>query len=551
MDGQVPNGASVPQLRRTAGGAQFLIDGTPRLLLAGQAHNSSPSGEQYFTAVCEHVAEMNVQTLLVGISWSSTEPVEGTADFTNLDMLLTQARAHHLQLVLLWFGAYKNAGSTYAPTWVRADTTRFPRAVQHPTARALFTYQDEMPKPVLSVFSPELRQVEQRAFAAMLQHLEREDRDHTVVMVQVENESGIVRDSRDRSAAAQQAWEAEVPPRLLEHLTRQAHRIRPELAALWSRQGRRAAGTWAEVFGDDWEAEEVFMAWGFASHAETLAAAGKAQKPLPMYANAWLGPQAGQPRAGDYPSGGPASRVLDVWKAAAPSLDLLAPDIYVPDVKSVLIDYARDDNPLFVPEAQFRTGSLFYALGHHRAIGFSVFGIEDGRVDSQLATAYALLSPMQDLIASAQAENRIEGILLDENQPQATFSLGGYDITAQGSRDLIGSMLLDAGVPVPPPPPPAPSEVAGAGIPPQPADQRPFGLIIEMGPDEFLLVGQGVTVNFSQPSSLVELDQATEGHFEGGTWRPGRVLNGDERLYLVPPDNLGAVQIRLLRTDVA
>ena len=363
-----PNATGTPHLRRTAAGAQLVFDGIPRLLLAGQAHNSSPSGEQYFTAVCEHVAKMNVQTLLVGISWSSTEPVEGADDFTILDTLLTQARAHQLRLVLLWFGSFKNAGSTYAPTWVRADTARFPRAVVHPTGRALFTYEEEMPKPVLSVFSPRLRQVEQRAFAALLQHLEREDPDHTVVMVQVENESGILRDSRDRSAAAQQAWEAEVPAALLGYLADHADRLCPELADLWSRQGRRTAGTWAEVFGEDWEAEEVFMAWGFASHAEALAATGKAQKPLPMYANSWLGPQPGQPRAGDYPSGGPASRVLDVWKAAAKSLDLLAPDIYVQDVKSAMADYARDDNPLFIPEAQFRTGSLFYALGHHRAL---------------------------------------------------------------------------------------------------------------------------------------------------------------------------------------
>ncbi|HEY5844693.1 MAG TPA: DUF5597 domain-containing protein, partial [Mycobacterium sp.] len=485
----------------------------------------------------------------VGISWSSTEPVEGTDDFTILDMLLTQARAHRLRLVVLWFGAFKNAGSTYAPTWVRADTTRFPRAVVHPTAKALVTYEEEMPKPVLSVFSPALRQVEQRAFAALLQYLEREDPGHTVVMVQVENESGILRDSRDRSAAAQQAWESDVPAALLTYLTDHADRLRPELADLWSRQGSRTTGTWAEVFGKDWEAEEVFMAWGFASHAEALAATGKAQKPLPMYANSWLGPQPGQSQAGDYPSGGPASRVLDVWKSVAPSLDLLAPDVYVQDVKSALADYARDDNPLFIPEAQFRTGSLFYALGHHRAIGFSVFGIEDGREDSQLATAYAMLGPMQDLIAAAQAENRIEGILLDE-EPLATLSLGGYDIIAQGSRDLIGSMLLDAGVPVPPPPPPAPSETAGAGIPPQPADQRPFGLIITEGPDQFLLVGQGLTANFRHPDGPVELDHAEEGRFIDGTWHPGRALNGDERLYLVPTDEIGAVRIRLLRTDI-
>ncbi len=528
-------------------GARLVVDGAPRLLLGGQVHNSTPSSPGHFAEVCEHLADQHVSTVIGSAGWAQVEPEEGSYDFETVDAQIAGARRHGMRLVMIWFGAFKNAASTYAPRWVRADTERFPRAVLGGRP-ALWTYAGQTPKPVLSVFSPELLRVEQRAFVALMRHLALADPEHTVVLVQVENEAGVLGDSRDRSAAALAAWESPVPPALIDHLTRRGDRLRPELAGVWSRHGLRRSGTWEEVFGEGWEADELFMAWAFARHVEALAAAGKAVNALPMYVNAWLGPQPGQPRAGDYPSGGPTVRVLDVWKAAAPSVDLLAPDIYVSDVKSVLADYARDDNPLFVPEAQFRTGSLFYALGHHRAIGFSVFGVEDGRRDGQLARAYTLLTPMQDLICAAQAQGRVEGILLDEEQPEVAFSLGGFQVTARGSRDILRRMMLDAGVPSPPPAPALPSETEGPGVLPMPGDSRAFGLLIAAEEAEFLLVGQGLTLDFSHPEDRVEIDHVEEGRFEAGMWRPGRVLNGDERLYVVPLDDLGIVRVRLLRT---
>ena len=327
-----------------------------------------------------------------------------------------------MRLVLIWFGAFKNAASTYAPGWVRRDPGRFPRAVVPARDTALFTYPGAMPKPVLTVFSPDLLDADRRAFVRFMEHLAEADPEHTVVMVQVENEVGLLRDSRDRSPVAEAAWRGPVPQALMDHLVEHQGELRPELAALWARQGNRTSGTWSEVFGDDWQADEVFMAWGFASYCGALAAAGKAVKPLPMYANAWLGPQPGQPQAGDYPSGGPVGRVIDVWKAAAPSLDLVAPDIYVDDVKPVLRDYDRPDNPLFVPESRFAVGRMFWALGHHRALGFSVFGVDHARPDGQLGRACALLGEMEDVVTAAQAEGRIAGVLLDDGETEQRFS---------------------------------------------------------------------------------------------------------------------------------
>ncbi|CCH88187.1 Glycoside hydrolase [Modestobacter italicus] len=540
----------VPFLRATDGGAQLVVDGEPTLLLGGQLHNSAASDPEHLRRVVDHVADLHAGTVIGSAGWAQVEPVEGTFDFSTVDAQLAAARDRGLHLVLIWFGAFKNAASTYAPRWVRADSRRFPRAVVDPGMHQVFSYPGAMPKPVLSVFSPELLAADRAAFVALVRHLAEADPEHVVVMVQVENEIGLLGDSRDRSPAADEAWAQQVPAELLTHLAGHADSLRPELAELWQRNGRRTAGTWAEVFGAGWEAEEVFMAWAFARHVEELAAAGKAVTPLPMYVNAWLGPQPGQSRAGEYPSGGPTSRVLDVWKAAAPSLDLLAPDVYVDDAQAAMADYDRPDNPLFIPETRFRTGSLFWALGHHRALGFSVFGIEDGRTGSQLARAYALLRPLAPAIAAAQAEGRIEGILLDEETPESTFRLGGLEVTARGSWELLGRMLLDAGVQPPPPPPPPPSETEGAEGPPAPADTRPFGLLLAEGEDTFLLVGQGVSVDFSTPGETVEVDQVQELRFDAGRWYDGRLLNGDERLHVIPLGDLGAARITLLRTPL-
>jgi hypothetical protein len=549
-DGYLASMPSMPHLRTTAAGTQLIVDGEPTLLLGGQLHNSSPSSAEYMKPVWDRLAAMHVGTVIGSASWDLVEAEEGRFDFGLVDDQIEQARSRDMRLVLIWFGAFKNAMSTYAPRWVRADPQRFPRAGLDARSRPLFTYAGGMAKPVLSVFSGALLAADRRAFTALMSHLALVDQIHTVVMVQVENEVGVLGDSRDRSALAQEAWQQPVPAALIDYLVTHADTLRPELLDLWSGMGRPTTGTWSAVFGTDWRADEVFMAWAFASYVESLAAAGKTVKALPMYANAWLGPQPGQSEAGQYPSGGPTRTVLDVWKAAAPSLDLLGPDIYIDDVPPVLADYHRPDNPLFVPEAQIRAGSVFLALGRHSAIGFSVFGVDDARPDSQLGQAYALLRPMQHIITSAQEQGRIAGILLDNGDIDTTLQLGGYVIIARDAQALIGRMLLDAGLEAPPPPAPLPSETELGAVSARPGDSRPFGLIIQESDDTFLVAGQGLTLDFARPDAVVEVDHVAEGRFDKGQWAPRRALNGDERLFTLPPGRIAAVRVRLLTRPV-
>ncbi|HEY8318164.1 MAG TPA: DUF5597 domain-containing protein [Amnibacterium sp.] len=540
MSSSSATGTPLPRVERTAHGHRLIVDGRPALLLGGQLHNSTPTDVELPAAV-DRVSGLSASVVIGAASWSLVEPEEGRHDFSTVDDQLEAARASGLRLILIWFGAFKNATSTYAPTWVRADPVRFPRASAGGRKEA-FTHADTTARPVLSVFSEDLGAADRRAFVAFMAHLREVDPQHTVLMVQVENEVGLLRDSRDRSPRAEAAWAGPVPPALLQLLDREGA-LPESVTAAWRSGGARREGTWPEVFGAGWEADELFMAWHFAAYAEALAAAGKAAKPLPMYVNAWLGPQPGQPEAGDYPSGGPASRVLDVWKAAAPSLDLLAPDIYVDDVKAAIAPYHRPDNPLFVPESRLATGNLFWALGLG-AFGFSAFGVDDVRPHSRLAQAYSVLGGLTDVITSAQADGRIAGVLLEEGERQH-LAFGDLRLVIQGSRALLQAMLLDAGVQAPPPVVDRPSET-DHGIP-APADTRAFGLVIQQGPDEFLVVGQNLAVDFAAPDAIVEIDGVEAGRYDRGEWTRTRVVNGDERLMIVPLDEVGIARVRLLR----
>ena len=517
--------AEPPHLQRNGRAIQLMVDGAPYIALSGELHNSSPSSPAYMAPIWDHLAKAGVRTVIGAASWELVEPEEGRYDFTAVDDQIRQAHAHGMRLMLIWFGAYKNAESSYAPSWVRRDATRFPRAQRDPAAKskgiAAF-----LNGPVLSVFSDTLVRTDAGAFAALMRHIRQVDHDQTVIMVQVENEVGLLGDSRDRSPLANAAWARPVPADLMAYLAAHRADLRPGLLEAWGRQGFRTSGTWAEVFGSDGAAEEIFMAWSFGRYVDTVAKAGAAEYPLPMYANAWLGPQPNASDPGDYPSGGPVARMMDVWKAAAPTLAVLSPDIYVDDFSGTLSDFHRANNPIFIPEAHFDAGNLFVALGQHDAIAFSPFGVEDGADDNEVFQAYRVLNEMTGEVADAQRDGRIRGFKVAAGARRQE-RLGGYDLAITQQRGTLGAFGPGTGS----------AEQANAG----------YGLVINSGPDEFLVVGRAVSVAFTAPGAQVEIDSAQEGAFKDGRWTPGRTLNGDERFFLFPPDGLRIVRIKLLR----
>jgi hypothetical protein len=542
--------ASMPHLIKSGAAVELEVDNKPFLLLAGELHNSSASSVTYMAPIWDKLAALNLNSVIGTVSWELTEPEPGKFDFNLVDDEIEQAHQRRLKLVLIWFGSYKNAESRYTPAWIRRDPSSYPPVVQAPDAAARFarSVYASMPRLDITPFSDPLLQADSRAFAALMRHIREVDHDHTVIMMQVENEVGILGESRDRSAAAEAAWQRPVPAELIGYLRRNETKLRPELAKLWARQGRRSSGTWAQVFGTDWQADEVFMAWQFGRFVGQVAQAGKKELPLPMYANAWLGPQPGQDMAGKYPSGGPVARMMDVWKAAAPALDFLAPDIYVEDVKGTFNDYARADNPLFAPETQPIVGSVFQAIGRVSSLGYSIFGIEDVPLDGQIAEAYRWLKPAIPQILQAQADDGVRGFALAPDEV-ASFKIKGWDVKVTGTLDAMKKAMLDAGMAAPEDH--RASKPEGRGLRgPTLTDKRPSGMIIATGTDEFLLLGSGFSAGFSLPGAppgSADIESIDEGSFKEGRWLPGRRLNGDERYSPIPVDGLAMVRIKLMR----
>jgi beta-galactosidase GanA len=439
------------------------------------------------------------------VYWELIEPTEGKFDFTLVDGLLQEARKHGLRLVPLWFASWKNSMSCYAPAWVKTNQQRFPRS-QDKTGNGL---------EILSAFSRANLDADARAFAAFMRHLREVDAGHhTVIMVQVENEIGMIPDSRDRSTIADKLFNQAVPAELMNYLQEHNNRLIPEFWAVWSANGFKPRGMWEEVFGKGPGTDEIFMAWHFARYVNQVIEVGKAEYPLPMFVNAALIRPGYQP--GQYPSAGPLFHLMDVWRAGAPNVDFLAPDIYFSSFAEWSRKFHRSGNPLFIPEiapGPLNSVQAFYAIGEHDAIGFSPFAIEslDESTRNAITDGYDILTQLAPLILQYQGRGLMAGLLPEgpeQRQPQQ-LRLGDYVLNVSFDR-----------------PPQAPAAQTG---------QTPAvisgGLVMALAPDEFVFAGTGLTVTFEANTAgapIAGILSVQEGKYVNGQWVPGRWLNGDQ-----------------------
>lgn len=496
--------AAVPHLETRGTTTALIVDGKPFLMLAGELHNSSSSSLDYMKPIWPKLATMNLNTVLTPLSWELIEPEEGKYDFALVDGLLAQARENHERIVFLWLASWKNGMSSYLPAWVKKDTKRYPRVVI-----------DGNEVNILSTFGRATQEADSRAFAALMSHIRQVDSEHTVLMMQVENEVGVLGASRDHSAAAEKAFAGPVPAELGRYLQANREKLYPELLALWEENGAKTSGTWEQIFGASARTDEIFMAWHYAKYVQAVAAAGKAAYPIPMYVNTWLGGNDAKP--GNYPSGGPQPRVIDIWKAAgsstSPAIDIYCPDLYAPDFAGWTARYHRDGNPLFIPETNggpAGASGAFYAVGENRALGISPFGI-DGYLaggwaaksdpENELSGSYAALASLSPLLFANSAPGMMHGFQLDKDHSSIEFEMNGY--TVDVSLDEIFGHRSDRG----------------------------FGLIVAIGPETFVAAGKGFRVGFHsrEPGEpKVGLAAVDEGEYRNGEFIAGRRLNGDE-----------------------
>lgn len=486
-----------PKLVQKDGRYALMVDGHPYLILGGQIHNSSAWSSE-LPQVWASMAALHANTLEAPVYWEQVEPQEGRFNFTNVDAIIDGSRAHQLHLVLLWFGTWKNGNMHYVPPWVKTDTKRFPRVVR----------PDGEPIDVLSPLSHNTMEADKAAFVSLMRHLKQIDgQQHTVLLVQVENESGNIGSVRDNSAEANREFAGTVPSDLLAAVHKQS-------------------GTWKQLFGGD--ADEMFQFYFQAKYINEIAVAGKAVFPIPYYINVWLDypaselPQRQLEMPGiAYPSGGAVQKLVGLWRVMAPAIDMIGPDIYADDsqfYRETMRAYHRPDNPLWIPETG-RSDSfgkfLFYALGDG-AIGFSPFGVDPSGWNilgdepwKAHARNFALIAPMNREIAQLEFDGKIKTAVEEPGQTSEEVDFGNWQATvAFGFPQPDGRRA------------PGTKDAHGAA------------LIGQLGPDEFLVTGIDASVNFHLPGKLPwirsEVLSAEQGSYENGEWKPVKWWNGDE-----------------------
>jgi beta-galactosidase GanA len=493
----------IPQVVKKDGRYAFMVDGAPFLMLGAQAHNSS-GWPNMLPKVWPAIEYLHANTLEIPIYWEQFEPKPGQFDYSVIDTIVTQAREHHVRLDLLWFGTWKNGSQHYMPEWMKAEPDRYFHVID----------KNGRPADSPSPFATAAQELDIKAFSAFLRHLKAFDPVRTVIMVQVENETGTWGSTRDYGAAAQKAFEGPVPADVLKAMNVQG-----------------SPANWQDAFGV--EAEVNFHAWAVATYVGKVAAAGKAVYPLPLYANAALRDPLKPGAPGSYEAGGPTDNVIPIWKVAAPAVDIVCPDIYLNDPAAylkVLELYHRDDNPLFVPETSggAPVARFFFSALGLQTIGFSPFGLDYSSQPfpptapaAAGAPAGAAREPQDALAPTAQNYKMIAGMMREVARLNYEGKLQTAVEEKGTATDTLKFGAWNATV----------SYGAGRrGAPAGNADPTGRVLVAQLGDNQFLVTGYSARVDFrpAEANKRRQFMRVDEGTYENGAFKFLRILNGDE-----------------------
>lgn len=466
-------------LQKQGTATQLVVHGMPFLILGGELGNSSAACPQDIERIFPKLKKMSLNTVLVPVYWDLTEPVEGQFDFTLTDKALQQARENDLKIVFLWFGAWKNSMSCYAPLWFKENHKKYPRAYT----------QSGKPLEIASAFSEAVYEADHHAFSQWMQHIATVDKEEgTVIMIQIENEIGMLEDARDYSREANKIFNAPVPAEFMTYLQKNKKALHPQMLKKWESQGCKKQGNWQEVFGADIYTDEIFMAWHYAKYEEGLAQTARSIYNIPLYVNAAMNSRGRKP--GEYPSAGPLAHLIDVWHCGAPSIDILAPDLYDNGFTDWVAQYKLHNNPLFIPEIRLTDNNsvrAFYIFGEHDAIGISPFSIEDGSdsPNSPLVQSYAKLTELMPLLTKYQGKGLMKGLLFDSENKERIIADDDLTITARhfftlpwDSRATNGSIWPEGG-----------------------------GILLKLSKNEYIVAGSGIVLEFAKTSEKQTIEK--------------------------------------------
>lgn len=492
---------STPHLEKNKNGTQLIVHDKPFLIRGGELGNSSASVNAYMQPVWPKLNAMQLNTVLMPVYWELIEPEENKFNFNLIDSFIVNASANNLHLVFLWFGTWKNSMSCYVPYWMKTDTKRFERTID----------KNGRKMEIISALSKEALDADKKAFAALMRHIKEIDAaKQTVIMVQVENEVGMLSTAKETQPSALKLFNQQVPKELMQYMQNNKEQLVPELKERWQQQGFKTTGTWREVFGDGLATDEIFQAYYYASYVNEVAKAGKAAYNIPMYVNAALNRPGALP--GEYPSAGPLPQVMDIWQFAAPAIDMLSPDFYNPDTKYWCDLFTCNNNTLFIPEIRFDStcgAKALYTIGHYRSLGFSPFSIEnvDGKPADNLQKCYKLLNQLWPYILHEKNIIKTDGVLLDKTNSIDTLTFGKYIFKISHDNTLGWNGHKQDEV----------WDATGA-------------IIIQTSEDDFIIGGTGVVINFTclDTAKVAGIASCEKGAFENDVWNPILVLNGDQ-----------------------
>lgn len=465
------------KFRLTGTSKQLVVNGVPTIVLGGELANSSATSVADIEKNFPKLEQMGLNTVAVPISWNLFEPTEDHYDYTLIDKIISQAERNHLNVIILWFGAWKSSTSCYAPVWFKRDGLRFPR---------MYTREGKTLE-CASLFSENVLAADNSALGRLLERINKMDVNNRVVMVQLENEVGMLGSARDYSPSTNDLYAGTVPEKLIKYLIQNKELLHPSMLAKWGNNGYKTEGSWTAVFGDDIYTEEIFMAYHYADYIETLAKAARFQYNIPLSVSAAVNNSDAKPS--EYPSGGPVAHLIDIWHCAAPSIDIITPNIYGDNFLNTIEQYSLFNNPLFIsktPKSKDNGIQAFYAIGEYEAIGICPSSIDkiSEQQSTRLSLAYNKLQELIPLLTQWYGKSALKGLYFDADKHERIIECDDMRIIARHYNTLQPNVDN------------AQSLIGG-------------GFLLRLNSDEYIIAGSGIVVAFEsseEPTSMQPLN---------------------------------------------